>query len=103
MDITVCIATHPERGSITDDSAPLGRAAASVYAQTYPASAIAVALDTLGDGAAVTRNRALELVKTEWVAFLDSDDVFYPDHLKKLARCARLTGADVVYPYFDAD
>jgi hypothetical protein len=99
LDITVAIATHPPRmgpGGLFD------RAVASVYAQTLaPTGGIAVALDVDGEGAAVTRNKALALVETEWVAFLDSDDELYPDHLKLCARYARLTGVDVVYPQWD--
>ena len=34
-------------------------------------------------GAAFCRNRALELSKSEYVAFLDSDDVWFPDKLIK--------------------
>jgi glycosyltransferase involved in cell wall biosynthesis len=52
-------------------------------------------------GAAATRNRALATVTTEWVAFLDDDDILYPDHLLKLARYARLSGVDVAYPGYD--
>lgn len=93
--ITVVIPTHPGRTSM------LRRALMSVEAQTYPASAISVAYDANGDGAAVTRNRALFAAKTKWVAFLDSDDVLYPDHLERLVRHQVETGADVVWPWFD--
>lgn len=98
MRITAVIPTIPPHmgpGNLYE------RAFASISAQTYPVERIAVALDANREGAAATRNKALELVETEWVAFLDSDDEWYPDHLRKLARCARLTGADVVYPGYD--
>lgn len=99
MDITVAIATHPER---MGPGGPYERAVASVQAQTYaPTGGIAVALDAAGEGAATTRNKALDLVQTEWVAFLDSDDELYPDHLLRLARYVRLTGVDVAYPGWD--
>ena len=49
-------------------------------------------------GAAANRNRALAVVDTEWVAFLDDDDELLPQHLRVCARHAYLTGADVVYP-----
>jgi hypothetical protein len=35
------------------------------------------------------------------VAFLDSDDVLYPDHLCRLLAKAERTGADLVYPWYD--
>jgi len=99
VDITVAIAVHPPR---LGAGGPYERAAASVWAQTLqPSGGIAGVLDEAGDGAAVTRNRALDLVTTKWVAFLDSDDELYPDHLKLCARYARLSGVDVVYPGWD--
>lgn len=77
------------------------RALASVWTQTLHATVVSVALDVDGEGAAATRNRALETVDTELVAFLDDDDAFKPDHLQACARHMRLTGADVVYPGYD--
>lgn len=34
-------------------------------------------------GAAVSRNRALEMAKGKWIAFLDSDDLWMPEKLEK--------------------
>jgi len=79
----------------------LSRALSSVMSQTVAVAAVAVAVDSTHDGAAVTRNRALETVQTEWTAFLDSDDVWYPRHVQSLLETARSTAADVVYPWFD--
>lgn len=36
-------------------------------------------------GAAVARNRGLELIKHPWVLFLDADDWILPEHLERLA------------------
>jgi glycosyltransferase involved in cell wall biosynthesis len=93
--ITVCVPTLPGRASM------LRRALMSVEAQTYPAYKVEVATDEFGDGAAITRNRALFAARTKWVAFLDDDDVLYPEHLETLVRCQLETGADVVWPWFD--
>lgn len=94
MSITVVIPTIHGRET------QLRRAIDSVWAQTMPA-ALQVILDENRDGAAATRNRALEHVQTEWVAFLDDDDEFFPNHLRACSRYARLTGVDVVYPGYE--
>ncbi|RAJ70291.1 glycosyl transferase family 2 [Streptomyces sp. Amel2xB2] len=97
LDITVVIPTHSARVA----NGMLDRALKSVTAQTYPAAAVSVAVDLNGQGAAATRQRALDAVRTEWVAYLDSDDWFYPDHLKTLAAGARVyRGADVLFSYY---
>ena len=77
------------------------RTVASVNAQTLRPRRLIVEVDRVGEGAAAVRNRALERVDTEWVAFVDDDDELYPDHLRLCARAARLNGADVVYPGYD--
>jgi glycosyltransferase involved in cell wall biosynthesis len=40
-----------------------------------------------GEGAA--RNRGIEAARHEWVAFLDADDIWLPDHLAELDRVRR--------------
>src|SRR5262245_61643719 len=95
MDVTVVIPTIPGREDLLD------RAVASVLAQTAPC-AIHIESDPDRAGAAATRNRALPKVDTGWVAFLDDDDVLKPNHIRACARHAVLTGADVVYPGYDA-
>ena len=92
----MCIPAHPARVA----NGMLDRAVASVKNQLLPAADISIAIDENGDGAAVTRQRALDAVKTEWVAFLDSDDFFYPEHLKVLATGARIFKASYVFSYY---
>ncbi|HET9788324.1 MAG TPA: glycosyltransferase [Pyrinomonadaceae bacterium] len=94
MDITVAIPSIPPRGML------LSRAITSVAAQTKPAKAISVAIDTTKEGAPPTRQRALDAVRTPYVAFLDDDDEFLPTHLEDLARHMEETGADIVYSWF---
>jgi glycosyltransferase involved in cell wall biosynthesis len=60
-----------------------------------------VEVDGARSGAAATRNRALQGVNTEWVAFLDDDDILYPQHLEVCLDAAESSGADLVYPYPD--
>jgi glycosyltransferase involved in cell wall biosynthesis len=97
VNITVVIPTIDGREE------QLGRACDSVRTQTLRASVVQVERDRHRLGAAAARNRALEDVDTEWVAFLDDDDEFKPNHLKACARLAALSGADLVYPWFDTD
>src|SRR3546814_8974957 len=63
-------------------------------------------VDRGGLGPSITRNRAVVQtmnagVRPKWIAFLDDDDEFLPDHLRKLVEHAEATDADVVYPWFE--
>ncbi len=90
-EITVVIATLPTRAQM------LTTAVRSVMAQTLPARVVVVEPDDRGRGAAATKNAGLAQVRTEWVAFLDDDDEFMPDHLRVLHTAATEAGADVAY------
>jgi len=92
--ITVCIPSIPPRRQL------LRRAIASVLDQTLPADAISVAVDNHRTGAAVTRQRALEAVRSPWTAFLDDDDEFLPEHLSLLLQHALDADADYVFSWF---
>jgi len=48
-------------------------------------------------GVAKTRNRGFDLCRGEYVALLDSDDVWMPRKLESQLQVARDTGADIVY------
>lgn len=89
--ITVVIAHIPTR------RAELLRAVNSVLAQTHPAEAISIVTDTEHRGSGHTRNLALAMARTPWVAFLDDDDYLHADHLEVLLEHALTTNADVVY------
>jgi hypothetical protein len=92
--ITVAIPTIPPR------AAYLTRAIASVVEQTYQAAGISVAIDSDRRGAPHTRQRALDGVTTEWVAFLDDDDEFYPEHLETLYFEGLDVQADYIFSYY---
>jgi glycosyltransferase involved in cell wall biosynthesis len=47
-------------------------------------------------GPAAARNRALEIVKGEWVAIMDSDDLIHAERLATLIDLAERDGADVI-------
>lgn len=95
-EITVVIPAHPARVA----NGMLNRAVQSVKNQLLPAADISIVIDETGAGAAATRQRALDAVTTPWVAFLDSDDLFYPEHLRVLAAGARIYGADYLFSYY---
>lgn len=99
VDVTVAVAAIPTRvdGLLVD-------AVKSVEAQSVQAGGgISVALDVGHYGAAVTRQRALDAVRTSWVAFLDDDDYFYPTHIETLWNLAHDLNADFVYSWFDGN
>ncbi len=48
-------------------------------------------------GAAVSRNRALREAKGKWIAFLDSDDLWYPEKLEKQISFMKNNGYNFSY------
>lgn len=78
--VAVVIPTIPSR----EDR--LQKALESVMNQTRGPDQIIVQEDTEGLGAAVTRNRGLEKVTCDYVAWLDDDDLLLPNHIERLAR-----------------
>lgn len=48
-------------------------------------------------GVARTRNRGFDIAKGEWIALLDSDDVWHKEKLEKQLAVASCTEADIVY------
>ena len=96
--ITVAIPCIPPRVSTL-----LTHAIGSVQAQTLQPVTIACVLDVGREGAAATRQRALDSVKTEWVAYLDDDDQWYPHHLQTLMDLAVERDAEYVWSWFDGN
>lgn len=102
-------------------AATIERAVRSVLDQTRPADEVLVVDDgstdstpellaTFGDaitvlrtdngGAAVARNRGVAATTAPWIAFLDSDDHWCPDHLERIAAAIEATGGRARV-YFD--
>ncbi len=94
--ITACVACHPARMV----NGLLNRALASIAAQTLQPTAIAIVNDVARLGAGRTRQRLLNMVRTRWIAWLDSDDEWTSEHLEKLAQVAQDTGSVFVYSWF---
>lgn len=100
--ITVVIPTIPPREKMLDRAKASVAGAAAEMARLYPQ--IEVDLIAVSDfrkiGAARTRHHGLMDVSTEWVAFLDDDDVMHPDHLVQLYGAALEHGADYLWSRF---
>lgn len=79
----------------------LAECAASVAVQTLKPNAHLVGIDHHRKGAGATRNLLARGITTEWLAFLDDDDLLYPNHLELLVREGERAHADLVYPYCD--
>ena len=110
MKISVIIPCH-------NAGAWIGDALASVAAQTFPAAEVIVIDDSSTDdsadqaennkavnkvihvscrNAAVARNIGIEQSTSDWIAFLDADDLWLPDHLERAVAALRGT-SDVAY------
>lgn len=88
--VALIIPTLPERSEL------LAQALQSAARQERPADLLLVGTDTAREGPAAVRNRlAAKATGATWLAFLDDDDLLYPNHLRVLLEHAH--GADVVY------
>jgi glycosyltransferase involved in cell wall biosynthesis len=92
-DVTVVIPTIPGREDL------LHRAKVSVSNQKVRPGGIIVQSDDARHGAHWARNVALDKVTTDWVAWLDDDDEFLPNHIQVLVRGANKSNADMVFSY----
>ena len=101
MSFTAVIPAH-------DRADLVGRAVASALAQTEPPAAVTVVDDGSSDatadaarragarviriatpgGSGPARNAGVAAATTDWIAFLDSDDEWHPDHLASLRSLA---------------
>lgn len=93
--VTFIVPTIAERSALLDECL------ASIDAQTTPAAGALVGLDRQRLGPASIRNALVAQADTEYVAFLDDDDVIYPTYLERLSP--HLADADVVYSWCDTN
>jgi hypothetical protein len=94
IPVTVCTPTIPPRGEL------LGRAMASVMAQTYKPLVHLILSDFEKIGAPKMLDLCLRTAQTEWVAILADDDEFLPHHLETLWHLMEENKADVGYTHF---
>lgn len=57
--------------------------------------------DTPSGSPAMPRNIGIEKARGEYIAFLDSDDVWFPDKLKKQMDFINTHGGDLIYSYYE--
>lgn len=74
-----------------DDSLQIAQS----YADKDPR--ITVMRNAQNAGVARTRNRAIECSQGRYIAFLDSDDAWYPEKLQRQTALLEETGADMAY------
>lgn len=89
--ISVLIPTIPTRKN------ELERALASVAKQSWTPDEIIVVSDREGHGGTWTRNQALSMATSEYVAWLDDDDEYYSQHLTVCMDHLLRYQCDVVY------
>ena len=58
---------------------------------------ISVTTNIQNSGVLVTRHRAVQRAKGEWIAFIDADDKWHPEKLDKQIVLRNRTGCDLVY------
>lgn len=79
----------------------LGENVASVAKQTLKPREHLIAVDYDRRGSAYMRNQLVAASRHgDWIAFLDDDDIMWPNHLERLAEEAE-AGADIVYSQAD--
>ena len=93
LGIAVLTPSLPDRGEM------LVEAAESVRMQTARPSVHAIGVDYEDIGIGRMLNRLAAGVEAEWLARLDDDDLFKPNHLEVLA--SGVGAADVVYSWCD--
>lgn len=53
-------------------------------------------INKANEGVAITRNRALDMTKGQYVMFVDADDIVFPDTLGKIAQVLQESNADLL-------
>lgn len=96
MNVAVITPSLPTRATL------LAEAIESVSIQTAPPHRHLIEIDHRREGSAVLRNRMADAAwESDWLAFLDDDDVLYPQHLELLSETALVTRSDIVYSFCD--
>lgn len=68
---------------VVDDASTDGTSAEHLYGSSVVDTRLRYIRQPYNGGVAKARNRGIRHARGEWIAFLDSDDCWYPDKLKK--------------------
>lgn len=94
FEVTFITPTIPERSRLLCD------AIGSVNQQIVPAVDHLVGVDLQKRGPSYIRNQLSKSVETEWIAFLDDDDVVYDNHILEASAAAEKS--DIIYTWCDS-
>lgn len=96
VDSVLCQTIGPVRVLIVDDASTDGtQALLQVLAAAH--ENITVLRQETNSGACAARNRGILEASTPYIAFLDSDDAWYPDKLRRQAAFLEDREADIVF------
>lgn len=96
-DSVVAQQHRPLEFLLADDASTDETASATAALPPAPGVTVRYLRQPHNRGVSAARNMAVRAAQGELVAFLDSDDVWFPTHLEKLLGAMERTGVDVVY------
>lgn len=82
---------------IEDGSRGLTESIVRNFASKFPNNHVHYQRNAESQGAAYTRNAAFTMASGEWIAFLDCDDRWLPDHLEACVYKLNETSEDIAY------
>ena len=85
---------RPEQVVVVNDGGASPRAIAGAYSSSFE---VTVDESAARQGRSTAANRGVAASRSELVAFLDDDDLCYPDHVERLLRAARSGPEPAVY------
>jgi glycosyltransferase involved in cell wall biosynthesis len=87
---------------VEDGSAEDVEAITEAFQRRHPSHRIVYQRNPQNCGVSCTRNNAMPLCEGEYVAFLDADDSWAPDHLQRKVRLLETSGGDLAYSSVEA-
>jgi len=88
---------HWELVIVEDASTDSIRDIVEDFSKRLPHNRILFKRQSENRGASATRNAAMQLARGEFIAFLDADDLWQPNHLSSKLNLLKKAGADIAY------